>query len=118
VPPGHVRRAPAGQVQADGAPVAGAVSLTRHVPGCLQAAEQGRDRAGREPQQPGKLAGPDPRVLADAGQQLELGDGKPERGIRGARRAPHGAAQPGHDVGQFRAARGPGRARLVVCSVS
>jgi hypothetical protein len=42
-------------------------------------------------------------VLGDAGEQLELGHGKAEGGVGGTRRPAHGPAQPGHDVGQFRA---------------
>jgi hypothetical protein len=42
-------------------------------------------------------------VLGDAGEQLELGHGKPEGGVGGPRGPAHGAAQPGHDVGQLRA---------------
>jgi hypothetical protein len=42
-------------------------------------------------------------VLGDAGKQLELGHGKAEGGIGGARRPAHGPAQPGHDIGQLRA---------------
>jgi hypothetical protein len=42
-------------------------------------------------------------VLGDAGEQLELGHGKPEGGVGGPRRPAHSAAQPGHDVGQLRA---------------
>jgi hypothetical protein len=42
-------------------------------------------------------------VLSDAGEQLELGHGKAEGGVGGARRPAHGPAQPGHDVGQIRA---------------
>jgi hypothetical protein len=57
-------------------------------------------------------------VLGDAGEQLELGHGKAEGGVGGARRPAHGPAQPGHDVGQFRAdllATGMISANLVVC---
>jgi hypothetical protein len=42
-------------------------------------------------------------VLGDAGEQLELGHGKPESGVGGTFRPAHGPAQPGHDVGQLRA---------------
>jgi hypothetical protein len=42
-------------------------------------------------------------VFGDAGKQLELGHGKAEGGIGGARRPAHGPAQPGHDIGQLRA---------------
>jgi hypothetical protein len=42
-------------------------------------------------------------VLGDAGEQLELGHGKPEGGVGGPGRPAHGATQPGHDVGQLRA---------------
>jgi hypothetical protein len=42
-------------------------------------------------------------VLGDAGKQLELGHGKAEGGIGGARRPAHGPAQPGHDIGELRA---------------
>jgi hypothetical protein len=42
-------------------------------------------------------------VLGDAGKQLELGHGKAEGGVGGARRPAHGPAQPGHDIGQLRA---------------
>jgi hypothetical protein len=43
-------------------------------------------------------------VLGDAGKQLELGHGKAEGGVGGARRPAHGPAQPGYDIGQLRAA--------------
>jgi hypothetical protein len=42
-------------------------------------------------------------VLGDAGKQLELGHGKAEGGVGGARGPAHGPAQPGYDIGQFRA---------------
>jgi len=42
-------------------------------------------------------------VLGDAGKQLELGHGKAEGGVGGARRPAHGPAQPGYDIGQLRA---------------
>jgi hypothetical protein len=42
-------------------------------------------------------------VFGDAGKQLELGHGKAEGGVGGARRPAHGPAQPGHDIGQLRA---------------
>jgi hypothetical protein len=42
-------------------------------------------------------------VLGHAGEQLELGDGKPQGGIGRAGRAAHGAAQPGYDIGHLRA---------------
>jgi hypothetical protein len=41
-------------------------------------------------------------VFGDAGKQLELGHGKAEGGVGGARRPAHGPAQPGYDIGQFR----------------
>ena len=41
-------------------------------------------------------------MLGDAGEELELGHGKPESGVGGACRPPHGAAKPGHDVSQLR----------------
>jgi hypothetical protein len=105
VPAGNRLRASLGQIQADGAAVAVAVGAwgARHVPRRLQPAEQGGYRARREPEHPGELARPDPWVLGDAGEQLELGHGKPEGGVGGPRRPAHGAAQPGHDVGKLRA---------------
>ena len=42
-------------------------------------------------------------MLGDAGKQLELGHGKAEGGVGGARGPAHGPAQPGYDIGQFRA---------------
>jgi hypothetical protein len=42
-------------------------------------------------------------VLGDTGEQLELGHGKAEGRVGGARRPAHGPAQPGHDIGQIRA---------------
>jgi len=42
-------------------------------------------------------------MFGDAGEQLELGDGKAEGRIGGTRRPAHGPAQPGHNIGQLRA---------------
>jgi hypothetical protein len=42
-------------------------------------------------------------MLGDAGKQLELGHGKAEGGVGGARGPAHGPAQPGYDIGQLRA---------------
>ena len=105
VPPGHRRRARLGQVQADGAAVAGALGAgsPRHIARRLEPAEQGGHRARRQPEHPGELAWPDPRVFGDAGEQLELSHRKPESGVGGACRAAHGPAKPGHDARQFRA---------------
>ncbi len=105
VPAGHRPRPLLGQVQADGAAVAVVVGTrgARHVPRRLQPAEQGRHRTRRQPEHPGELARPDPGVLGDAGEQLELGHGKAESGVGGSRRPAHGPAQPGYDVGQIRA---------------
>jgi hypothetical protein len=93
-------RAFLGQVQADRSPVAGA-ARSAHVTGRLEPVEQGRHRAGREPEHPGQLAWPHARVLGHAGEQFELGDGEAERGVGRARGPAHRTAQPGHDIGQF-----------------
>jgi len=105
MPPGHRPRARFRQVKADRAAVAVAVRAgrPRHVTRRLQAAEQGGHRARRQPEQPGELAWPDPRVLGNAGEQLELGHGQPESGVGGTCCPAHGPAQPGHDVSQLRA---------------
>ncbi len=100
LPGGDLIVAFGGEVQGGGAAVRVAAG-PGHIAGRLHGVQQRGDRARREAQPPGQLAGPDAGVFGDAGQQLELGDGERDRRVGRPGRAAHRSAQPGHDVGQL-----------------
>ena len=91
-------------------------------PGPAQAVHERGDRARRQPEQAGQLAGPGARVVGQAGQQLQLRHRQPPRqrpfAPGGSRGAPHRAPQPRDHVGDLQPERigvgggWPGRDRV------